>query len=177
MKRYKHSFLTGRFQPFHNGHRSLIDKMLRETVNSTIIVGSAQESRTEKNPFNTEERFLMLDNIYGHGKNIRMFALDNIPNDDEWYGHVLKNIKNNCFPFGKPEAFYCGGLEEASWFDKGELAIEILDRKKQIGYFDISATSIRNMIKNHDDSWKKFIPEENLELVEKLLTQIPNNPS
>jgi hypothetical protein len=95
--------------------------------------------------------------------------MDNIPNDDEWYGHVMENLEKNCSSFGKPEAFYCGGIAEGNWFDKGELVIEILDRKKQTGYFDISATHIRNMIKDHNDNWKKFVPQENIELIETTL--------
>jgi cytidyltransferase-like protein len=169
VKTYGHAFLVARFQPLHNGHRSLIDKMLRETEKSTIILGSAQESRTEKNPFDVEERLTMIRNIYGVRENLKIFALNNIPNDDEWYGYVMKNIEKNCSLFGKPEAFYCGGTEEGSWFDKGELVIEILDRKKQRGYFDISATRLRDMIKNHDESWKKFVPEENVELIGTIL--------
>ncbi|MDR2777423.1 MAG: adenylyltransferase/cytidyltransferase family protein [Rickettsiales bacterium] len=169
MKMYLHGFLVARFQPFHNGHRSLVDRMLEETRNSTIILGSAQESRTEKNPFNVSERLTMVNNVYGKRENLKIFALDNIPNDDEWYGHVMENLRKNCPSFGRPEAFYCGGIDEGSWFDKGEMAIEILDRRKQTGYFDISATCLRDMIKNHSDEWKKFVPPENIGLIETTL--------
>jgi cytidyltransferase-like protein len=162
---HNHGFLVARFQPFHNGHRSLVDKMLKETKNATIVLGSAQESRTEKNPFDVKERLQMIHNVYGYRENIKIFALDSIPNDDEWYSYVLESIGKNCPSFGKPEAFYCGGSEEGSWFDHGELTVEILDRKKQTGYFDISATQIREMITNKDDEWKKFVPPKNIELI------------
>ncbi|MDR3078848.1 MAG: adenylyltransferase/cytidyltransferase family protein [Rickettsiales bacterium] len=166
---YSHGFLVARFQPLHNGHRSLVDRMLRETKYSTLILGSAQESRTAKNPFNLEERLEMLHNVYGERENMIIFALNNIPDDSAWYGFVMENIRKNCPSFGKPEAFYCGGSEEGSWFDRGEVAIEILDRRKQTGYFDISATEIRKMIRDHDDRWKKFVPQENVELIETTL--------
>ena len=65
-----------------------------------------------------------------------------------------------------PEAFYCGGVEEGSWFDKGELKIEILDRLKQDSKLKISGTEIRDMIKNNDESWKKYIPKENIKYIE-----------
>jgi nicotinamide-nucleotide adenylyltransferase len=143
--------------------------MLGETRNATIVLGSAQESRTEENPFNVEERLKMVHNICGIRENLKIFAISNIPNDDEWYGHVLGCIKRNCFPFGQPEAFYCGGSKEGSWFDRGELAIEILDRKKQTGYLDISATQIRKMIKSYDNGWEKFVPAENIKLIRTVL--------
>ena len=62
MFKYNHGFIVSRFQPFHNGHKSLVDKMLKESKYSTIILGSAQESRTQKNPFTAEERINMIKN-------------------------------------------------------------------------------------------------------------------
>ena len=59
MYKYNHSFIVSRFQPFHNGHKSLIDKMLNESKYGTIVLGLIQESRTDKNPFNIEEIIAM----------------------------------------------------------------------------------------------------------------------
>lgn len=172
MIKYKHSFLISRFQPFHNGHKSLIDKMLNESKYSTIIIGSAQESRTVKNIFNTEERLKMLKNIYGENKNINIFLLEDIPNDSEWYSYVIKNLENKSNKFGTIEAFYCGGVEEGKWFDKGKLKIEILDRNKQSMNLKISGTEIRKMIRNNDDLWKKYVPKENINLIEDYINKI-----
>ncbi len=63
MIKYRHGFLVSRFQPFHNGHKSLVDKMLKESTYGTIVLGLAQESRTAKNPFTAEERIFMINNV------------------------------------------------------------------------------------------------------------------
>ena len=166
MLKYNHSFIVSRFQPFHNGHKSLVDKMLNESKYSTIVLGLAQESRTKKNPFTPEERIFMVKNVYGDRDDLNIFAVDDIPNDNEWYDYVLNKILQNSYKFGKPEAFYCGGKEEANWFDKGELRIEILDRFTQEYKLKISGTEIRDMIKNKNELWKTFIPSVNVKFVE-----------
>ena len=60
-------------------------------------------------------------------------------------------------------------MENGHYYDKGEFKIEIVKRENQKGYKKISATEIRDMIKNHDDRWKKYIPKENLKLIEAFL--------
>jgi nicotinamide-nucleotide adenylyltransferase len=47
---------VGRFQPFHNGHRNVIEEYSDEFEGFCIVIGSAGKSRTEKNPLKAEER-------------------------------------------------------------------------------------------------------------------------
>ena len=60
-------------------------------------------------------------------------------------------------------------MENGKYYNKGEFKIEIIKREKQKGMKKISATEIRDMIQNHDDNWKKYIPEENINLIENFL--------
>jgi nicotinamide-nucleotide adenylyltransferase len=55
--------IIGRFQPFHEGHRSLVAAIHARRPEETLIlgIGSAQESFTWKNPFTSSERFEMID--------------------------------------------------------------------------------------------------------------------
>ena len=78
MKKYNHSFLVARFQPFHNGHKMIIDKMLEESKYITIILGSAQESGTDSNPLSIKQRLNLIENIYG--KSMPKKFTDNIMN-------------------------------------------------------------------------------------------------
>lgn len=45
----------GRFQPFHLGHQNVIEQYSDE-YRLEIVIGSAERSRTEKNPLKAEER-------------------------------------------------------------------------------------------------------------------------
>lgn len=52
--------LIGRFQPVHNGHIALLQKAIYLAKEVIIIVGSADQPRTYKNPWNAQERMGML---------------------------------------------------------------------------------------------------------------------
>ena len=167
MKKYHHSFMIARFQPLHNGHKSIIDKMIDESENITIILGSAQESGTKKNPLSVSQRQNLIENIYGIRDNIKILSLNDVDCDlDAWYNYVIDFLKEKVPEFGFPNAYYCGDMENGHYYNKGEFKIEVVDRENQIGYKNISATKVREMIKNNDDNWKNYIPNENIKLIE-----------
>jgi len=53
-------FYIGRFQPYHNGHQSVLERIACFADEIVIGVGSAQLSHTVANPFTAGERVLML---------------------------------------------------------------------------------------------------------------------
>jgi bifunctional NMN adenylyltransferase/nudix hydrolase len=63
----KHDVLVfcGRFQPFHNGHKAVIDRALEMAREVVVVVGSSFQARSTKNPFTFEERKAMIDAVYG----------------------------------------------------------------------------------------------------------------
>ena len=61
MSNFYYGLIVGRFQTFHNGHRVMIDTALRLCDHLVIFIGSSQESRTLKNPFNYELRKQMIE--------------------------------------------------------------------------------------------------------------------
>jgi nicotinamide-nucleotide adenylyltransferase len=50
----------GRFQPYHNGHQQVIEKIAQEVDELIIAVGSAQWSHTLRDPFTAGERIMMI---------------------------------------------------------------------------------------------------------------------
>lgn len=53
----------GRFQPFHKGHKAIVDltvKMMKPGDTFTIIIGSADQQETERNPLSASQRKEML---------------------------------------------------------------------------------------------------------------------
>ena len=63
---YDVGFTLGRFQTPHNGHEKLFETGLKLCDRLLILVGSAQECGTERNPFNIATRIKMLKTIYGN---------------------------------------------------------------------------------------------------------------
>ncbi|WP_341678062.1 bifunctional nicotinamide-nucleotide adenylyltransferase/Nudix hydroxylase [Niveibacterium sp. SC-1] len=61
MSEYTHDLavLVGRFQPFHKGHQTLLDRALASAARVVVVLGSALRARDAKNPFTWEERAQM----------------------------------------------------------------------------------------------------------------------
>ena len=52
--------VIGRFQPFHDGHLSLLTQALGMATRVAVVIGSAYQARSPKHPFNWEERAEMV---------------------------------------------------------------------------------------------------------------------
>ncbi len=58
---YRRLVVPGRFQPLHRGHLATVEYALSLSEEVIVVIGSAQESFTLKNPLTAGERFEMLD--------------------------------------------------------------------------------------------------------------------
>ena len=58
--KFKRGLFVGRFQPFHLGHLGAIKTALEQVEELIIVVGSAEYSHTDKNPFTAGERVEMI---------------------------------------------------------------------------------------------------------------------
>ena len=65
MKPYDVGLVCGRFQTFHKGHEKLIDTGLLLCDRMLMLVGSAQECGTKRNPLNVNTRIKMIREVYG----------------------------------------------------------------------------------------------------------------
>ena len=54
------AILIGRFQPVHQGHLALVHEALARAPQVIIVLGSAHQARSPKNPFTWQERAAML---------------------------------------------------------------------------------------------------------------------
>lgn len=54
------SVVIGRFQPFHNGHLSLVRLALEAAPRVVVVIGSAFQARSPKHPFTWQERAEMI---------------------------------------------------------------------------------------------------------------------
>jgi len=95
-KKYDAIVFIGRFQPFHNAHLSIIQSAAELAEKVIVVVGSANQPRTFKNPFSFEEREnLIQDTLMGLETELIIESnYDTIYNDDSWAVRV-QNIVNN----------------------------------------------------------------------------------
>ena len=85
-KKYDTLVLIGRFQPLHSAHLEIIKRATALTDQLVIIVGSANQPRTYKNPFSFDERAAMIK-AATRGLNMQVYVepnTDTIYNDQAW---------------------------------------------------------------------------------------------
>jgi len=93
MGKYKKALIVGRFQPFHLGHKYLIERAL-EFADSVIIVIGSSNIKDDKNPYSLEVRknfiqeFLIQEKL--SSKVLEIISIEDVPNDDEWFGIIEK---------------------------------------------------------------------------------------
>ena len=152
------AMFCGRFQHIHIGHEHVINTALRLADRLLILVGSAQEFCTERNPFSVSTRIEMIKNIYPEDNVIVKPLADLTHEQDiapEWGKYVLKNTKLQMKKI--PELMIYGNDEARSkWFepeDIKDITEVVISRSK----YQISATKIRGFLQNNNiDEWMKW---------------------
>ena len=158
MKKYDTLVLIGRFQPFHSAHLLLAHRATANCQQLIFICGSANQPRTYKNPFNFDERRMMIKAAAGSLAITLQVEPnpDTIYNDQAWAVRVQALVAKHTKPGDKvgiighkkdPSSFYLGMFPQ--WgFEEVEL-LEPLDASDIRNlYFkrDVNMNFIRNVV-------------------------------
>ena len=87
-RKYDLAIFIGRFQPLHNGHIQNIEKALEVADHVLVILGSANQPRTIKNPFTIEERRDLIKEIYPTGRVAVRHVEDYLYQETRWVQSV-----------------------------------------------------------------------------------------
>ena len=93
----KRALFIGRFQPFHNGHLSAVKEILAAYDECVIIVGSAQENLTERNPLTAGERIELISLVLkteGIREKCHIVPVPDTPESGLWPARVLSYSPN-----------------------------------------------------------------------------------
>jgi nicotinamide-nucleotide adenylyltransferase len=160
MSEFSSALICGRFQTFHLGHKRLIDIALTLSDRVLVLVGSAQASGTERNPFTIGLRTTVLKTVYNSNPLVTIGAIDDLSAEDEisekWGEYLLQTATKKLNE--KPELMVYGNDKSRSqWFRENELSdISELIVKRD----DISATKLRQlMYEDKKYQWEKYVPD------------------
>ncbi|MBR5599623.1 MAG: adenylyltransferase/cytidyltransferase family protein [Alphaproteobacteria bacterium] len=168
MFKYQHGICIIRCQPFHIGHDRLIKKMLKECQYATVVIGSAQESGTEKNPLPYFTRKKMIQNVYRQKEEysrLRILGVKDIINAS-WPNYVLESIKKDQPSLPSADILYVGDANEYQVFKDIIPNMGLCSRTTQDFPF-LSGNMVRDMILLRDERYKQFVHPENIKLIEK----------
>lgn len=156
---YDTGLIVGRFQTFHKGHQSLVETGLNLCDRLIILVGSSQESGTERNPFDIITRMNVIKSVYSNER-VQIHALADLTNENDitpdWGRYVLDNVDR--YIYKAPELMIYGNDEARSrWFDTEDIknTAEFIMPRSRI---PISATQLRDMmVKDERREWMKWV--------------------
>lgn len=99
--KYDLAVFIGRFQPFHIGHKEVIDKALEHAERVLVLVGSSYAPRNYRNPFSYDERSDMILDAYKNDYEtlyrVQTYPIEDVTyNDNAW----VENIQNAVY-------YYC----------------------------------------------------------------------
>lgn len=152
---YKVGLVHGRFQPFHNGHKHLVDTMIRNCRIPVVIIGSVQLT-DEDNFLTKEERAAIIKSIYGD-RVVIGFCWDIDRNSLYWDNHLASIVF--ALVGALPEAVFAGPGYGVRWVHVPAVVEKVTAR---VG--GISGTEIRRMLRNGKDV-SNLVPPETLAVI------------
>lgn len=177
-KPYDTGLLVGRFQTFHKGHQKLVETGLMLCDRLLLLVGSAQECGTRRNPLNIQTRIDMIKTVYQTDR-VMIYALSDLTDENdirpEWGRYLLDNVDR--YIYKAPELMIYGNDESRSrWFD----IEDIKDTSEFIvnrGALPISATMLRElMVKNDRKEWMRWVDPKLHKLYDRLRNELMTVP-
>lgn len=177
-KVYDTGLLVGRFQTFHKGHQKLVETGLMLCDRLLVLVGSAQECGTERNPLNVETRIEMVRTVYPTDR-VMIYALSDLSNEGdirpEWGRYLLDAVDR--YIYKPPELMIYGNDDSRSrWFNQDD----IKDTSEFIvnrGALPISATMLRElMVRNDRKSWMKWVDPKLHKFYDRLRNELMTVP-
>ena len=145
------SLFIGRFQPFHNGHLSVLKGMVKVSKKVFIGIGSSEVHGTPDDPFTREERREMIQRALQEVNIIPLYdvVFINLPDmgeDTEWAKMCLDVCENQV------TAVWTGNEWTKKTFEGTGVRIQDI---KEVP--NISATEVRRRMKAGED-WKSLVP-------------------
>lgn len=156
---YDAGLYVGRFQHIHKGHEATIEQALMVCDRLLILVGSAQEQGTIRNPWDVSLRINMIKEVYPHD-NVIVHALSDYSEPGDitaaWGNHVLSAVKQH---LRKTPDIMIYGKEDSNmnWFahqpnEVRNITEMIIARDR----YSMSATQMREwLFWDNFDLWKE----------------------
>lgn len=149
-KIYQNTVIIGKFMPAHNGHINMINFASKLTRNLTVLVDNVP-SNVEKIPL--IDRVNILKKEFDNVSNIKIVPIDIVtyqePSESDnfwefWKNTILRNSNNNIDSIIGSEDYVktLGSLLNIEYL--------IFDKKRE--QFNVSATKVRNLIENIENS-------------------------
>lgn len=167
----KLTVFIGRFSPFHKGHAELLERALNLSERVLVIIGSADQPRTIKNPWTVNERAWMISEWHRYSGDDRRDALifksvrDHPYNNQRWLADVQKVIAEVAAANGvapEDDIYITGADRDQSTFYLKEFPtykLDLVEENREVSK-EVSATSVRDLYFGQMLNGRKLSPAE-----------------
>lgn len=171
-KEFDFLVFIGRFQPFHNGHLSVINTALEKSQTLIILCGSAHQPRSVRNPWTVPERETMIRSSLTAEQNERVLVaplMDIVYNDEAWVRNVQATINGlitsyHAQPYQSPKIGLIGHSK-----DQSSYYLNLFPQWRSVAVENcqnISATPIRESL---------LVSQTNEEPVDQIVSGLPES--
>ncbi|WP_254767267.1 nicotinamide-nucleotide adenylyltransferase [Salinilacihabitans rarus] len=151
-------FYIGRFQPYHNGHHNMVERIAEDVDELVLGIGSAGDSHTVRNPFTAGERIMMITkSLVDYDLVTYAVPIEDLERNSVWVSHVQSMSPDFDVAYSNNplviQLFHEAGVEirQSPMFNR-----EVLE-----------GTEVRErMIDNGD--WRSLVPDAVVEVVEEI---------
>lgn len=164
--KYDYLVFIGRFQPFHWGHKVVLEHALSMSDKVIVLVGSANRSRSTYNPWTFEERKNVIEQeFYGDKRRLFIFPQDDFMyNDPLWVKQAQITVKNAIIDTfkGNSENVTLHGLNDIKVGligcskDHTSFYLKLFPQWDSVNipnYHNLDATTIRNSYFTDNEFW------------------------
>lgn len=153
----KAAFL-GRFQPLHQGHHRVMEEIQNRYDELELVIGSADESRTEKNPLTSAEREEVIRECF---PDVEILHLEDEGRDDEGNRLWAEKLEEK--------------IDAEILFTRNELVRELIEEhtdlqveEQELHDEDLySGTEVRRRMRSGEE-WRYLVPDCAKERLEEL---------
>lgn len=113
MQEYNVLAFIGRFQPFHIGHHKVITNALSRAESVVVLIGSANQPRSYRNPWTWQERAAMIKDSFdpAEAARIKCEPLEDMPYNDELWVEQVQHLVLKNLP-GNSDSFFATGMKD-----------------------------------------------------------------
>lgn len=174
----------GRFQPFHNGHKAVIEAALEQAKEVVVVVGSSFAARNIRNPFTFEERKAMIEACFTEPQHfsyegaqgrvkiprVKVVPVSDFPYDDNKWVNAIQKIVDETVPYAKDVGLIGHSKDSTSYylniFPRWKNHVEVPD----VG--GINATDIRKALLGNNEERldaTSIMPKETFQVMSKFI--------
>lgn len=148
MKKYDIAVVIGRFQPLHIAHEELIKSALQTAKHVLVLVGSANESRTNRNPLTFHERRNIIEIVFSKQlSQLTVRPLNDFESDLDWVLEIDSEVSGLAEHLGYSNiCFVVCGKDTATKNSNSILNTLRHDIVYNPLLYNLSATSIRQCL-------------------------------